>query len=850
MARTPPSSSSNGHLQDDASPQEDAWPAERLVHASYKELGTPAEVEERFYRHLVRSTRCCRSLFRLLQETSSTTRDFSITIDCFELLRNDPVLGQMLLKFPITLKPLLENAIVTAQHHFLRNLQEERPASVPDTTFVQLDSIPVSSLTVKGGSHQLQNPQRDHPRRITTRVHARLVNLPPTSSKASVNDILQASEVNQIVQIAGCVVVRTGPVHMQETTRTYKCAGRQGCQRTFCVHADYEQRHNSLQPPARCPLKKLNSNEVCGSSNIQVVEGGSIHTDYQEIKIQEAAGNGQTNVPRSLLVKLQHDLVDQCHPGDEVVVVGTLIAQWEDSLLPDVECNVSMALSAFSIRVVGEKGESAYWNTNGLGNGGRGQSTVGEMDKYTKEFNAFWESSRLKPYAARDFICRAVCPKLYGLAVIKLALLLTLIGGVPTSESNNDEEVIPQNRTVSLSRDRDDQPEQFHVIQDDSQSPSTRQLFGDSDISSKNQRSKSSAVKTRRRDQSHLLLVGDPGTGKSQFLRFATELCPRSVLTTGVGTTSAGLTCAAVREGSGKEFALEAGALVLADKGVCCIDEFGCICEADRTTIHEAMEQQTLSVAKAGIVCKLNCRATVIAVMNPKRLPYDSHVNLSVNTGLGTPLLSRFDLIFKMIDSSDCERDSNVTTYLLNRAILGTSFVAKKSCGSIETEMWSMDKLRAYIAVVKERFQPLMTDDAVLLLGRHYEKVRSAQGSTIPITVRFLESLIRLSQAHARLMYRDRVLLADAVAVIRVMECSAYAYGGFDGYGTTEGASMYVDPMSIDFAEDPDEDFLVSEYHILNRYDMLDRLDSNKKRKVESLSTISSQEISWKDLEP
>lgn len=140
-------------------------------------------------------------------------------------------------------------------------------------------------------------------------------------------------------------------------------------------------------------------------------------------------------------------------------------------------------------------------------------------------------------------------------------------------------------------------------------------------------------------------------------------------MTTGVGTTSAGLTCAAVREGSGKEFVLEAGALVLADKGVCCIDEFGCIQPQDRTTIHEAMEQQTLSVAKAGIVCKLNCRATIIAVMNPLNSLYENQEPLSKNTGLGTPLLSRFDLIFKLVDTSDASRDTNITKYLLNRAI-------------------------------------------------------------------------------------------------------------------------------------------------------------------------------------
>ncbi|OEU15123.1 MCM-domain-containing protein, partial [Fragilariopsis cylindrus CCMP1102] len=430
--------------------------------------------------------------------------------------------------------------------------------------------------------------------------------------------------------------------------------------------------------------------------------------DYQEIKIQEAASKiGVGSMPRSLLIKLQHDLVDTCQPGDEVVVVGILLAQWQQSAQPGIECNVGMALKAHSARVTQENGASAFV-----------EGAVGELDKYKKEFDSFWDDSRRREYpiASRDFICKAVCPKLYGLQVIKLSLLLTLIGGVSSSSYEGNEQANEEDENVDTN-------------------------------------------------------ACDPGTGKSQVLRFASALCPRSVLTTGVGTTSAGLTCAAVREGDDKEFALEAGALVLADKGVCLIDEFGCIRKEDRTSIHEAMEQQTLSVAKAGIVCKLNCRATIVAVMNPRNCIYDNQVSLAQNTGLGTPLLSRFDLIFKLVDSSDAERDSNVTTYLLNRAIQGTGYDGTSTMTGEEIP-WSMEKLRAYIAIVKDRFRPIISDEAATLLETHYEKVRSAQSFTIPITVRFLESLIRLSQAHARLMYRNTVTLEDAIAVLRIMECS------------------------------------------------------------------------------
>jgi DNA helicase MCM9 len=324
-----------------------------------------------------------------------------------------------------------------------------------------------------------------------------------------------------------------------------------------------------------------------------------------------------------------------------------------------------MALNAHSVQVVQENGSSAWKQSEG------NATSVGELEKYKKEFDAYWEDTRRREYpiASRDFICKAVCPKLYGLHIIKLALLITLIGGVSSDayeKDNNSSDNNPSQRDVQEDVP-ENAPDPFRMIQNNEPTQPDA-VYCDRTSQQKRKRT-DATVHTRRRDMSHLLLIGDPGTGKSQILRFAAALCPRSVLTTGVGTTSAGLTCAAVREGSGKEFALEAGALVLADKGICCIDEFGCIRNEDRTTIHEAMEQQTLSVAKAGIVCKLNCRATVIAVMNPRDCIYDNQASLATNTGLGTPLLSRFDLIFKLVDSSDAERDSNVTTYLLNRAI-------------------------------------------------------------------------------------------------------------------------------------------------------------------------------------
>ncbi|KAL7563316.1 hypothetical protein ACA910_016674 [Epithemia clementina (nom. ined.)] len=1011
---------------DDVTYSKNGWTGEKLQQSSYKDLGSPSDVEDRFYRHCLNISNTRVALQRLLlQPFSTTTRDYSIPIRAYDFLQEDPVLGHLLLRYPATLLPVLEKAVVRAQIDLLQQMQakfvkDKDGGNENDNdndndnngggndNDMDPDRVAAAywqSASVKGGpSHGGAGAAAA----AATRVHARLVHLPPSRFKSSLSR-LEARDVGQMWQVSG-TVVRASPVQMYESARTYQCqikkasaaannnntkskrtkpnnhhhhqhnhhgdnGGSSGCGRTFVVHANLEQYNNALTPPDACPLLLSSSNgggggdgnkkQPCRGTNLVAMDPsiGSVHTDYQEIKIQESSsstGSKIGHIPRSLLVKLEHDLVDLCQPGDQVVVVGSLLAQWQSDVVVNTkqapknirdsaEPDIGLALLAHSILVLSDERSSSSSSSSmtmdaSSNGGGLLSSALDENKRYSAEFERYWQTEAHRPIYARDYICRAVCPKLYGLPVIKLALLLTLIGGVsadsvpdPTNEkhvdtsnsnnnnNNNDlrifsqqEQEEPTERSVPLDgadlfmiphrRDR------RHMSQDQvdyspyndgndnrhqqgrGENPGTTTSLRNtpsqavarsasqvepvasvgektgqraSRLPNHHSSSSSSAqVYTRRRSQSHLLLVGDPGTGKSQFLRFAAALSPRAVLTTGVGTTSAGLTCAAVRHGASGEFALEAGALVLADQGVCCIDEFGCIRDQDRTTIHEAMEQQHLSVAKAGIVCKLNCRATIIAVMNPKDCLYDNQCSLSVNTGLGTPLLSRFDLIFKLVDSSDATRDDNITTYLLNQAMHGSG------CGSLllrndGNEMpslflpdpWPMEKLRAYIAIVKEKICPVLSDEAAVLLERHYEACRASKSRTIPVTVRFLESLIRLSQAHARLLYRDNVLLIDAVAVIRVMECSAFCYGGFDcpssydhdDHGNLYHQSLYSDPVSMDFSDEPDLDLCCFEFHILKRYQMLDYMAEDRRRQAEDAihgkAMQSQQTQSWADIE-
>lgn len=306
-------------------------------------------------------------------------------------------------------------------------------------------------------------------------------------------------------------------------------------------------------------------------------------------------------------------------------------------------------------------------------------------------------------------------------------------------------------------------------------------------------------------DSDHQFLLSDHlVTHNSQLLRFAAKLSHRGILTSGTGSSSAGLTVSAVRESGTGDWSLEAGALVLADLGVCCIDEFGCISSNDRSAIHEAMEQQTLSVAKAGLVCSLHTRCSVIASLNPKQGEYNAEADLTANTAISSPLLSRFDVILVLLDCKNERRDRQVAKYILENKPTArlkqeidqetgeivdvctqegnsnNNLLSQDSYISLTNGMghWSMQCLQSYIYHVKRSFNPKLTPFAQEILQRYYAHQRqSDQSNSTRTTVRLLESLIRLSQAHARLMFRHIVLSVDAITAIIILEASVQSTG-------------------------------------------------------------------------
>ncbi|MCW4020559.1 MAG: minichromosome maintenance protein MCM [Candidatus Bathyarchaeota archaeon] len=266
------------------------------------------------------------------------------------------------------------------------------------------------------------------------------------------------------------------------------------------------------------------------------------------------------------------------------------------------------------------------------------------------------------------------------------------------------------------------------------------------------------------RGELNVLLIGDPGTAKSQLLRYVPRIAHRGLYTSGRGTTAAGLTAAVLPTATGG-MTLEAGALVLADRGVACIDEMDKMRPEDRVAIHEAMEQHTISIAKGGIVATLNARAAILAAANPALGRYDAYRTVAENISLPVTILSRFDLIFVLKDVPEKERDLRMSEHILE--------LHMRQAAPTESPI-SSDLLRKYIAYARG-MKPILTLEALERLRDFYMEMRSAseaEGSPIAITARQLESLVRLSEARARVALRDEIVAEDAEHAIAIMKRS------------------------------------------------------------------------------
>ncbi|KAL7005953.1 MCM DNA helicase complex subunit [Cystobasidiomycetes sp. EMM_F5] len=476
--------------------------------------------------------------------------------------------------------------------------------------------------------------------------------------------------------------------------------------------------------------------------------GLSTYMDHQKIMIQEMperAPAGQ--LPRSVEIVLDDDLVDRCKPGDRVQIVGTYRSVGNPG--GSGSASFKTLITANNIVQLSSKA-----------GGGIAQAIITDGDirninKISKKKNVF------------QLLSQSLAPSIYGHDYIKQAILLLLLGGMERNLANG----------------------------------------------------------THIRGDINVLMVGDPSTAKSQMLRFVLNTAPLAIATTGRGSSGVGLTAAVTTDKETGERRLEAGAMVLADRGVVCIDEFDKMSDVDRVAIHEVMEQQTVTIAKAGIHTSLNARCSVVAAANPIYGQYDVHKDPHRNIALPDSLLSRFDLLFVVTDDVDEQRDRMISEHVLrmhrylqpgveegtpavdsleqnlsvgsdpteesvarqetvvfekfNPLLHGGVTATTGKGASKQKEVLSIAFIKKYVQYAKNRCKPVLTKAAAdyivaVYTGLRNDDLASNQKRTSPLTARTLETLIRLSTAHAKARLSKDVMEKDAVAAEEILRFALF----------------------------------------------------------------------------
>lgn len=517
---------------------------------------------------------------------------------------------------------------------------------------------------------------------------------------------LKTSKLGRLVAVKG-TVTKTTEVRPELVIGKFTCSV---CN-ADCGLVDQQFKFTN---PKMC-LSKACNNRV----DFELQRDDSLFVDWQKIKVQEAGMDLPSgSMPRSMEVILRNEQVEKAQPGDRVVLIGTLVVVPDaySMLKPGEKYEMSKGANLAKERstaglegITGLKSlgindlnhrmvfvaNNVYINDNKLSNE---RQEVQSMDEDRDDFTAAEREefeSISKTENVFEKMSNMIAPSIIGNTEIKKGLLLMLFGGV--------------NKTT----------------------PEGMKLRGDLNV----------------------CLVGDPSTAKSQFLKFVHNFVPRTVYTSGRGSTAAGLTASLNRDPETGEFTIEAGALLLADNGICCIDEFDKMNDNDVVAIHEAMEQQTISLTKAGIQASLNARASILAALNPILGRYDKTKTLKFNVNLAPPLMSRFDLFFVLIDECDERVDTILAKKLVQMHMRATRLPESTNNGSSKSDNISSGKFKRYLKFAKQ-LHPQITKDAAVELKNAYVRMRveemGVQKSSYRITVRQLESLIRLSEAIAK----------------------------------------------------------------------------------------------------
>jgi len=535
----------------------------------------------------------------------------------------------------------------------------------------------------------------DYAEEISNNIKVRIGNYTVQKGLREIN----AEAINKLIGVSG-MVVRTSEVKPLAKKIGYRCLS--------CGEINEGQLKSLvLKKPLKC--------KQCSEKELEMDPDTSIFIDFQMVRLQELPEDLPAgHLPHYLEVTVIGDLVDQCRPGDRILLTGIVRIEQE-------QLSQHVKTSLFKLRMEGNNIEYL---------GGR----AGDKDNRTMERIEISNEDEKRIFAlanksnSYDILISSYAPHIYGHEVIKEVILLLIVGSVTK------------------------------ILDDGS----------------------------ARRGDINVLLVGDPGTAKSEMLKFAAKIAPRGLYTSGRGTTAAGLTAAVIRDKSGIMM-LEAGAVVLGDQGLVCIDEFDKIKPEDRSALHEVMEQQTCSVAKGGIVATLNARTSILAAANPLYGKYDPFKNITENVNLPIPLLTRFDIVYVIRDTPEREKDNLIASHILEIH----RDTERNSQSVIDTDIFSK-----YLAYSKN-MEPKLTVEAIDKIRNYYMKMRNVESEgMITVTPRQLEGLVRLATARSKLLLKDYVDSEDAERAIYLIQTMLETAGVDVNTGKVDLGVLHGKPQS------------------------------------------------------